>query len=260
MCRGKLGTNEVTRYSKLSTQKKLQGGAGIRNSSAINTMTTTLPLFWDLSSASKKDRINASVKLVGALEQFQARFVPQTPAPGTSGSDEDEDEEEDEGALKSDELNLLNAQDVSYSIRRLIRGLASPRESSRLGFAVALTEVSYERKIYDGLNSPIYLASIAYRHSHLFPNLEFNIREYQTPRIDVWSRRTRRSFCPSVWNHVGDTIRACCANRTPSYLGVVRSSSIDFTKLRTYNCSTPRIGRPEIMATRKRLVCHKPGR
>jgi DNA polymerase phi len=105
-------------------------------------MTTTLPLFWDLSSASKKNRINASVKLVGALEQFQAKFVPQIPAPGTSSSDDD-DEDEDEGALKSDELNLQNAQDVSYSIRRLIRGLASPRESSRLGFAVALTEVSY---------------------------------------------------------------------------------------------------------------------
>ena len=118
-------------------------------------MATTLPLFWDLSSASKKDRINASVKLVGALEQFQAKFVPQTPAPGTSGSDDDEeeeDEEEEEGALKSDELNLQNAQDVSYSIRRLIRGLASPRESSRLGFAVALTEVNYESKTYDNLN------------------------------------------------------------------------------------------------------------
>ena len=125
-------------------------------------MTTTLPLFWDLSSASKKDRINASVKLVGALEQFQAKFVPQTPAPGTSGSDDDDDEDEDEGALKSDELNLQNAQDVSYSIRRLIRGLASPRESSRLGFAVALTEVIYESKTYDDLNSRIYLASVAY--------------------------------------------------------------------------------------------------
>ena len=108
-------------------------------------MTTTLPLFWDLSSASKKDRINASVKLVGALEQFQAKFVPPSPAPGTSGSDDDDDE--DEGALKSDELNLQNAQDVSYSIRRLIRGLASPRESSRLGFAVALTEVVIKAKL-----------------------------------------------------------------------------------------------------------------
>jgi DNA polymerase phi len=125
-------------------------------------MTTTLPLFWDLSSASKKDRINASVKLVGALEQFQAKFVPQTSAPGTSGSDDDDDEDDDEGALKSDDLNLQNAQDVSYSIRRLIRGLASPRESSRLGFAVALTEVNYESETNDDLNSHIYLASVAY--------------------------------------------------------------------------------------------------
>ena len=125
----------------------------------INTMTTTLPLFWDLSSASKKDRINASVKLINALEQFQAKFVPQTLASGTSGSD---DEDEDQSAQKSDELNLCNAQDVSYSIRRLIRGLASPRESSRLGFAVALTEVSYEIKTCDDSNSlSSYLASVA---------------------------------------------------------------------------------------------------
>ena len=120
-------------------------------------MTTTLPLFWDLSSASKKDRINASVKLVGALEQFQANFVPQTPAPGTSGSDEEEEEEE--VAVKRDELDLRNTQDVSYSIRRLIRGLASPRESSRLGFAVALTEVSCEEETYDDLNSRTYISS-----------------------------------------------------------------------------------------------------
>ena len=116
-------------------------------------MTTTLPLFWDLSSASKKDRINASVKLVGALEQFQAKFVPQTSAPGTSGpDDDDDDDDDDEGAVNSDELNLQNAQDVSYSIRRLIRGLASPRESSRLGFAVALTEVNYKCETYDDRN------------------------------------------------------------------------------------------------------------
>ncbi|KIK06531.1 hypothetical protein K443DRAFT_89113 [Laccaria amethystina LaAM-08-1] len=101
-------------------------------------MTTTLPLFWHLSEASKKERLDASVKLIGALEQFQAQFVPQ-PAPDTSGSDDEQGDEE--GVLKSDGLDILNAQDVSYSIRRLVRGLASPRESSRLGFAVALTEL-----------------------------------------------------------------------------------------------------------------------
>lgn len=102
-------------------------------------MSTTLPLFWHLSSALKKERVDASVKLVGALEQFQSQFEPKH-SPVTSGSDnEDRDEE---GFPNSDELGLLNAQDVAYSIRRLVRGLASPRESSRLGFAVALTEVS----------------------------------------------------------------------------------------------------------------------
>ncbi|KAJ7740748.1 DNA polymerase phi-domain-containing protein [Mycena maculata] len=100
-------------------------------------MSTTLPLFWHLSSGSTKQRIDASVKLVGALEQFQVQFVPKDPLE-VSGSD-DEGEGDDE--TRTDQIDVLNAHDVSYSIRRLIRGLASPRESSRLGFAVALTEL-----------------------------------------------------------------------------------------------------------------------
>ncbi|CAA7265434.1 unnamed protein product [Cyclocybe aegerita] len=107
-------------------------------------MSTTLPLFWHLSASSKKERIDASIKLIGALEQFQAQKAALVPAPtAASGSDEEEEEEEEVIATnaKSDGLDILNAQDVSYSIRRLIRGLASPRESSRLGFAVALTEL-----------------------------------------------------------------------------------------------------------------------
>ncbi|KAF7304662.1 hypothetical protein MKEN_01180100 [Mycena kentingensis (nom. inval.)] len=89
-------------------------------------MATTLSLFWDLSSSSTNDRIAASVKLIGALEDFQkqAQIVAKP------------DDEQD-----ADPVDVLNAQDVAYSLRRLIRGLASPRESSRLGFAVALTEL-----------------------------------------------------------------------------------------------------------------------
>ena len=112
--------------------RTLHGG----DESAATAMSTTLPLFWHLSSANKKERLDASVKLVSSLEHFQLNFVPKD-SPETS-----ENEDEDEGAGgKSDGLDALNAQDVSYSMRRLIRGLASPRESSRLGFAVALTEV-----------------------------------------------------------------------------------------------------------------------
>ncbi|KAI0806965.1 DNA polymerase phi-domain-containing protein [Fomes fomentarius] len=98
-------------------------------------MSTTLPLFWHLSSANKKERLDASVKLISALEHFQSNFVPKD-SPETS-----EDEDEGKETSKSDGLDAFNAQDVSYSIRRLVRGLASPRESSRLGFAVALTEL-----------------------------------------------------------------------------------------------------------------------
>ena len=96
---------------------------------------TTLPLFWRLSSVSKAERIDASVKLISALEHFQSQFS-LSKSPESS-----EDEGEPDPPKMGDELDALNAQDVAYSIRRLIRGLASPRECSRLGFAVALTEV-----------------------------------------------------------------------------------------------------------------------
>ena len=102
-------------------------------------MSTTLPLFWNLSSASKKERLGATVKLVSSLEHFQSQFIPtggQTEA--AEDSDASDQEIEDNGR---DALDSLNSPDVAYSIRRLCRGLASPRESSRLGFAVALTEV-----------------------------------------------------------------------------------------------------------------------
>lgn len=107
-------------------------------------MSTTLPLFWDLSSNTKSIRIDASIKLIGALEQFQNNF--DTPLDSSDSSEEDEEKEKrdvpvpEAGSSKA-ELEKLNAPDVAYSIHRLIRGLASPRESSRLGFAVALTEV-----------------------------------------------------------------------------------------------------------------------
>lgn len=111
---------------------------------------TLLPLFWELASADKQSRINSSVKLISALEQFQEKFLSQ----GNPKADESEASSEDEGesgdgndkgieeyTASSRKLDKDNAADISYSIRRLIRGLASPRESSRLGFAVAFTEV-----------------------------------------------------------------------------------------------------------------------
>lgn len=104
-------------------------------------MSTTLPLFWHLSSSSKNKRLDASVKLINTLEHFQTQKAAQAPATSTAESSEEEDDQEYSTQKFKDNLDVLNVQDVAYSIRRLIRGLASPRESSRLGFAVALTEV-----------------------------------------------------------------------------------------------------------------------
>ncbi|KAH7107409.1 DNA polymerase phi-domain-containing protein [Auriculariales sp. MPI-PUGE-AT-0066] len=86
-------------------------------------MSSTLEYFWHLSSANKASRLNASEQLVSTLEKFQAAH----PAPQEDGD--------------RDDLEGKNAPDVTYAIKRLVRGLASPRESSRLGFSVALTEL-----------------------------------------------------------------------------------------------------------------------
>jgi DNA polymerase phi len=95
-------------------------------------MSTTLPLYWNLSSPTKEERLEASVKLMDALQAFQQAHINEPP-------------KLDPAAEDASHLDALNSQDVAYALRRLVRGLASPRESSRLGFAVMLSEVCYHR-------------------------------------------------------------------------------------------------------------------
>ena len=111
-----------------------------------DTMSTTLELFWNLSSSKKKERLDATAKLVTTLHKFQSEFTPAEVSDGEEISD----------SAQADTLDTFNAQDVSYSIRRLIRGLASPRESSRLGFAVALTEVGLVAHVLTSLTDNRY--------------------------------------------------------------------------------------------------------
>jgi DNA polymerase phi len=124
--------------------------------------SNVLPFFWHLASSSKDTRLSASADLVSSLEAFQSTYLENKPE---VNGDEDEADEEDESDEESGEevdasdeednqvdmeearrldkkLGSSNAEDVVYSVKRLVRGLASSRESSRLGFAVALTEVS----------------------------------------------------------------------------------------------------------------------
>jgi hypothetical protein len=137
-------------------------------------MSTTLPLFWDLSSTEKKKRLDASVKLISTLEKFQVAFERRSAESDMSSNEDDSGREENVlsvgglGNMKCDTiLDALNAPDVAYSIRRLVRGLGSPRESSRLGFAVALTEVRTKPQLYTRLEIKIPRAAFSCHDSFL---------------------------------------------------------------------------------------------
>lgn len=212
-------------------------------------MSTTLPLFWHLSSASQEDRIDASVKLVASLEQFQLQFVPK-------GSPETSDEEDEEDGTKTDGLDMLNAQDVSYSIRRLVRGLASPRESSRLGFAVALTEVSFvcEPKVNDILSLIVGLAIIQGRYCSMLPNRLDHTRLVQNSGIHDGPRRTGSSFRPALWPHICHPVWSACSTNTLTYLCIHRGSCFEPKCLFRDIVAAASCRREKILVTRKRLV------
>lgn len=130
--------------------------------------SNVLPLFWHLASSSRGTRLGASADLVSAIETFQLSYQEEKAAASddedenedeadeedddesgmeVDGSD-DEDEEVDAEAKRLDAaLARNNSPDVVYTVKRLVRGLASSRESSRLGFAVALTEVRFGNPI-----------------------------------------------------------------------------------------------------------------
>lgn len=128
-----------------------------------------LPLFWNLASSSKDARLTASVDLISTLEGFQQAHVQARAGEESESDNDDEDEDDEEDGDDDDESGVEvdgsddeqanglsygesirkldsslakdNAEDVAYTVKRLVRGLASSRESSRFGFSVALTEV-----------------------------------------------------------------------------------------------------------------------
>ncbi|WWC87837.1 uncharacterized protein L201_002731 [Kwoniella dendrophila CBS 6074] len=129
-----------------------------------------LPLFWPLANSSKDTRLTASASLVSNLENFQQSFIASKPSTSSDDNEDDESDDDEEDEIDDDDesgmevdasddddeedqqknkqgekldkrLSKDNAEDVVYCVKRLIRGLGSSRESSRLGFAVALTEL-----------------------------------------------------------------------------------------------------------------------
>ncbi|CDS09480.1 hypothetical protein LRAMOSA10840 [Lichtheimia ramosa] len=91
--------------------------------------TTTMQLYWDLASIDPTVRQNASQTLIRVLADFQKDHESSLESRSNDLADTEE------------ELDALCAADVSYAIRRLIRGLPSSRQGARQGFSLALTEL-----------------------------------------------------------------------------------------------------------------------
>ncbi|WFD36038.1 DNA-directed DNA polymerase [Malassezia cuniculi] len=102
-------------------------------------MAGTLALFWGLAAVEKDARLGASDALVDELVRQSSQIdsgEPFVPEHGSVSVETDEAE-----VVEAEQrIDALSA-DTSYSLRRLVRGLASPRENARTGFAVALTEL-----------------------------------------------------------------------------------------------------------------------
>lgn len=112
---------------------------------------STLELYWPLASNKTSERLQASSDLINLLNKFQQDFKPADEDRDGEESDHSEPSDQEEDTVDKNQKSVIkriekwiekhHAPDVSYAIKRLIRGLASPRESSRLGFAVTLTQV-----------------------------------------------------------------------------------------------------------------------
>ncbi|CAO3684400.1 unnamed protein product [Rhizopus stolonifer] len=89
--------------------------------------TTTLQLYWDLASFDPSVRQTAAHSLIKTLSEFQKIH--------------EEELKEVDVADSEEKLDILCASDVSYAVRRLIRGLSSSRQGARQGFSLALTEL-----------------------------------------------------------------------------------------------------------------------
>ena len=101
-------------------------------------MSNTLALFWNLAATDREARIDASNELVSTLLQ-QSSDIGLVDDTKLMESPLSEQVTDDEMAGAEQRIDDANTQDVSYAIRRLVRGLASPRENARIGFAVALS-------------------------------------------------------------------------------------------------------------------------
>ncbi|KAJ2864005.1 DNA-directed DNA polymerase [Coemansia aciculifera] len=87
-------------------------------------MSTTLDFYWGLASLDEDKRLDAATGLINVLCKFQA-----------------ERPSSQEQAQTEADLDRICASDVTYAVKRLVKGLASPRDGARQGYSIALSEL-----------------------------------------------------------------------------------------------------------------------
>lgn len=117
-------------------------------------MKGNLQLFWEIASSNEDERLRSANELVEELLSQQDLLASSSKVTldasqsaelfddlqfGESSTPLLVDESDAEAVEKA--IGDRTVADLMYALRRLLRGLASPRESSRLGFAVVLTEL-----------------------------------------------------------------------------------------------------------------------
>jgi len=126
------------------------------SSAAASASAATLQVFWDLAKEDASVRAQACQVLVQSLAAEQRAFVASGgPAKAKAAQaqaaqdkmdvdDEEGDDDDDHEAdtpLPRTVLSPSLCPTLSYSLKRLTRGLASSRAGARQGFALALTEI-----------------------------------------------------------------------------------------------------------------------
>jgi DNA polymerase phi len=102
----------------------------VASPSATQNSSSSLALYWELASLDSKTRINSAAKLIHLLKNFQSEF-------------EKDDKKKDLVIQSTEDLDNHCAPDMTYALKRLIRGLPSSRQGARQGFSVTLTEVIF---------------------------------------------------------------------------------------------------------------------
>ncbi|KAJ3352259.1 DNA-directed DNA polymerase, partial [Kappamyces sp. JEL0680] len=95
---------------------------------AATTAKGTLAYYWNLASIEEKVRTEAAFQLVSALQSLQNAHQQEAGLPTKVLAD-------------VEDIKAASATDVSYALKRLLRGLSSSRDGARQGFSVALTEL-----------------------------------------------------------------------------------------------------------------------